>query len=254
MHISSKEDLVFLCHLCSGTKRFKDLRQYVREFLGLGYEFSDQDRHLFAIGFRESISELRNAWRAISSSENKDVNATIVESSQIRIADEIQNTCSEASSFIVEKIEPTCTVPEQRVYFTKLLGDFARYRTEVQSGPMREETASQALRHYTRAADVAICHLSSCDPVRLGLMLNFSLFYYEIINDPERACIIAKAACDDAVEGNLFFKEPTEGMKASNDEARHIYSLIRANLINWSSQLVPRASTVHVDTKNSLTT
>jgi len=29
-------------------------------------------------------------------------------------------------------------------------------------------------------------------PIRLGLALNFSVFYYEIMNDPERACELAK--------------------------------------------------------------
>lgn len=29
-------------------------------------------------------------------------------------------------------------------------------------------------------------------PIRLGLALNFSVFYYEIINSPARACHLAK--------------------------------------------------------------
>lgn len=35
------------------------------------------------------------------------------------------------------------------------------------------------------------------DPIRLGLALNFSVFYYEIANSPEKACNLAKRVFPD---------------------------------------------------------
>ena len=40
--------------------------------------------------------------------------------------------------------------------------------------------------------DIALVELPPTHPIRLGLALNFSVFYYEILNSPERACHLAK--------------------------------------------------------------
>lgn len=40
--------------------------------------------------------------------------------------------------------------------------------------------------------DIALAELSPTHPIRLGLALNFSVFYYEILSAPDRACSLAK--------------------------------------------------------------
>lgn len=45
---------------------------------------------------------------------------------------------------------------------------------------------------YQEAFDIAKTKMQPTHPIRLGLALNFSVFYYEIINSPARACHLAK--------------------------------------------------------------
>ncbi len=57
----------------------------------------------------------------------------------------------------------------------------------------------EARKAYTFAYDLAKDHLSPVHPIRLGVALNMSVFYYEILDDPEEACTIAKRAFDNAI-------------------------------------------------------
>ena len=45
---------------------------------------------------------------------------------------------------------------------------------------------------YQEAFDVAKEKMQPTHPIRLGLALNFSVFYFEILNAPDQACNLAK--------------------------------------------------------------
>ena len=52
---------------------------------------------------------------------------------------------------------------------------------------------------YTAASEIANTELKTTHPIRLGLALNFSVFNYETLTDPAKACNLAKQAFDDAI-------------------------------------------------------
>ncbi len=57
---------------------------------------------------------------------------------------------------------------------------------------------------YQEAFEIAKSKMQSTHPIRLGLALNFSVFYYEILNSPDRACHLAKQVR----RGGTFGKSP----------------------------------------------
>ena len=71
-------------------------------------------------------------------------------------------------------------------------------------GDKRKESADKSLEAYKNATEVAQTDLAPTHPIRLGLALNFSVFYYEILNAPDLACHLAKQAFDDAIAGELL--------------------------------------------------
>lgn len=71
--------------------------------------------------------------------------------------------------------------------------------------------------------------LQSTNPIMLGLALNFSVFYYEIENDSQKACDLAREAYNGAVNGFELLSE--------NDykDTTLIMQLLRDNLTLWGA-------------------
>jgi len=127
-------------------------------------------------------------------------------------------------------------------------GDYHRYLAEFASGEKRKGAATAAHEAYKvcaarlnishdsmadsrsqNATDVAQTELTPTHPIRLGLALNFSVFYYEILNSPDRACHLAKQAFDDAIA------ELDSLSEESYRDSTLIMQLLRDNLTLWTS-------------------
>jgi len=126
---------------------------------------------------------------------------------------------------------PTAASGESKVFYYKMKGDYYRYLAEFKSGNERKEIADQSLKAYEAASNTAATDLPPTHPIRLGLALNFSVFYYEIQNSPERACHLAKQAFDEAIAELDTLSEE------SYKDSTLIMQLLRDNLTLWSSDL-----------------
>ncbi|XP_050942012.1 14-3-3-like protein GF14 kappa [Cucumis melo] len=82
---------------------------------------------------------------------------------------------------------------------------------------------------YRAAQDVAVADLAPTHPIRLGLALNFSVFYFEILNQSDKACSMAKEAFEEAIA-----ELDTLGEESYKDSTL-IMQLLRDNLTLWTS-------------------
>ena len=111
------------------------------------------------------------------------------------------------------------------------MGDYHRYLAEFATGDKRKDSADKSLDAYKKASEVAVTELPPTHPIRLGLALNFSVFYYEILNSPDRACHLAKQAFDDAIAELDTLSEE------SYKDSTLIMQLLRDNLTLWTSDM-----------------
>lgn len=105
-------------------------------------------------------------------------------------------------------------------------GDYYRYLAEFAMGDKRKTCADKSLEAYQAATEVASTDLAPTHPIRLGLALNFSVFYYEILNSPDKACQMAKTSFDEAIAELDTLSEE------SYKDSTLIMQLLRDNLVS----------------------
>ena len=145
---------------------------------------------------------------------------------------EIVSICNDIHSIIQDVLIPNSSSLESKVFYYKMKADYHRYLAEFQLNDERKASAGEALEAYEAASALAsaAADLRPTNPLRLGLALNLSVLYYEILARPDRACHIAKQAFDEAVaelDTNLLGEE-------SYKESTDVLQLLRDNVILWT--------------------
>lgn len=146
------------------------------------------------------------------------------------IAKEVYNLIDEVEKDVVSVFvegAKKCSDAEVLVFFRKMQGDYNRYGAEITAGGKRDEYKDKALAAYEAANQIA-ADLPATNPIRLGLTLNFSVFYYEICDKKDEASALAKKAFDDAIDHLDTLSE--EAYKDST----LIIQLLKDNLTLWN--------------------
>merc|ERR1712232_856860 len=94
---------------------------------------------------------------------------------------------------------------------------------------MGTKAADNARLAYEEAQKVAAQDLAVTHPIRLGLALNFSVFQYEVLNNPDDACKMARTAFEDAIA------ELDNVSEESYKDSTLIMQLLRDNLTLWTT-------------------
>ena len=122
--------------------------------------------------------------------------------------------------------EPSLEAP---VFYLKMQGDYYRYLAEVAAKEDRGKVVLKSQDSYEEAYKLSQESMATTNPIRLGLALNFSVFYYEIVNNHELACNLAKSAFDDAIAELDKLKDD------SYKDSTLIMQLLRDNLTLWTA-------------------
>ncbi|XP_057541470.1 14-3-3-like protein B [Amaranthus tricolor] len=232
-----RENFVYIAKLAEQAERYDEMVDAMKKLAKLDVELTVEERNLLSVGYKNVVGARRASWRILSSIEQKeegkgnDQNVKRIREYRQKVESELSNICSDIMTVINEHLIPSATVGESTVFYYKMKGDYYRYLAEFKSGDERKEAANQSMKAYESATTTAEVELPPTHPIRLGLALNFSVFYYEILNSPERACHLAKQAFDEAISELDTLNED------SYKDSTLIMQLLRDNLTLWTSDI-----------------
>ncbi|XP_057974216.1 14-3-3 protein 7-like isoform X2 [Malania oleifera] len=232
-----RHDHLFQARVAEQAERYQEVIEAMKKLAELNVELTVEERNLIRIGYKNVIGARRASWQALSSFEKEEEakgsrkNVKGIKDYKRVVEVELSNICNDMLAVIDEHLLPHSQVTESIVFYYKLKGDYYRYLAEIKTGEDRKDAADQSLEAYETATSIADSDLVPTHPFRLGLALNHSVLYYEILNSPKRACSMARQAFNYALSEHDTLSE--EFCKDSNQ----IMELLRDNIALWSQDL-----------------
>ncbi|XP_076833901.1 intron Large complex component GCFC2 isoform X2 [Brachyhypopomus gauderio] len=227
-----RTELIQKAKLAEQAERYDDMAACMKEVTETNPDLSNEERNLLSVAYKNVVGARRSAWRVISSIEQKtegDKKLQMVKEYREKVEAELQEICNGVLELLKKYLIEHSSNTESKVFYLKMKGDYYRYLAEVATGDNRTTTIDNSKEAYQNAFDISKTDMQPTHPIRLGLALNFSVFFYEIMNSPDKACSLAKQAFDEAIAELDTLNEE------SYKDSTLIMQLLRDNLTLWTS-------------------
>ena len=232
----TREEYVYLAKLYEKAEKYNDMFKFVNKFVELEPKLTKDERNLLSSGYKNIVSDKRASWRILNNMEKREEKKNSSQIANIRevkdnIEKELSQICDEIQKIIDKYLIPNAPDTENKILYLKLKGDYYRYKCEYSNGKDLEDACNKADKVYKEALDIANKELPISNSTRLGLSLNYSVFYYEIKKLKDEAINIAKNAFDESMK----ILDDLEISKAK--DTLLIIQLLKENLISWCTEM-----------------
>jgi 14-3-3 protein epsilon len=188
-------------------------------------------RRLWCVSWKNQLGALRAGWRIVSSVEQKErsraepLRAVWCGAYRQRLEGDLVQLCRNVLS-VVNDMLGSANGGEERLHFLRMRMDLHRYIAECSGCSNSRRVADETLEELLEASQQ---DLRPTHPLRLSMALSYACFYYEILNQPDKACTLAKSAFDAAIAELDALSED------DYKEATLLMQMLRDNLTLWTA-------------------
>ncbi|GAB4841282.1 hypothetical protein Ancab_022014 [Ancistrocladus abbreviatus] len=170
----------------------------------LHVELTVEERELLYCGYKHMVDCRRDMWQYLKRKHECEGNDLVVKIDKKlptprEVELELSDICVEVIRLLEEHLIPYTLTSESTVVYYRWKADFYRYSAEIKDGYEREQVADYSFEAYKMATNLAEAALSPAHPTRLGVVMNFAVFYHDIMKSPLRARNLAHQAYEEAL-------------------------------------------------------
>merc|ERR1712125_216069 len=231
----ARDKEVYFAKLAEQAERYDGMASHMETVAKGGEELSVEERNLLSVAYKNAVGSRRAAWRIITSVEQKEKTKGNEEQAKFakeyctKVEVELQKICDTILGVLDGYLISKASTGESKVFYLKMKADYFRYIAEFSESDAKSKAAENARASYEEASKVAEKDLAVTHPIRLGLALNYSVFQYEVLSNPDEACKMARTAIEDAIA------ELDNVAEDSYKDSTLIMQLLRDNLTLWTS-------------------
>ena len=228
---NSYEKLIYLSMIAEKAKKYNDMAAFMKEFtIKKNDDLTPNEKNLMTIAFKNSL-EMQSIKTILDYEKNeKEKNSPylsyIIEYRKF-ILDIYVNKNKEIINILEEHCLPRAKTEESKAFYFKMIGDYYRYGIQLIDLPLKNYYINNCLKNYSEAESI-LKDFSFINPIKLGLLLNKSVFYYENIEDSKMAIECLKTTIEK-------FEEEEKNIDKENADYKKsvsIYELLKENLEN----------------------
>ena len=227
------EELSSLAQIALIAERYEDASKYIEELIKKKKDDLNKDeKNIFYKSFKNIINSKRSAWRSADYMEEKEKNderIAMIKNYKDILEKDIYDVCKNVIALINNFLLTKTILDESKIFFLKMKADYYRYLSEFQSLIENKNYLDESEKNYKNAIELSQ-NISWINPTKLGLYLNYSVFYYENKKDTKKAIQIAKEAIKSA-------KKYSDKLKEEEDkDAEMSIQTLKENINYWEQE------------------
>jgi 14-3-3 protein epsilon len=196
---------------------------------------TSEERSILSITYKNAVSSRRSAIKNVATLIEQKGGRTRfpnrlarLQEFETRLQDELTDICLDLVRLIDDSLEPASFQAEERVFYEKMKADYYRYICETnKESPHFAHYSGRAKECYETALDVAQSELPPASPSYLGLVLNFTVFLYEVMQLQNEAIELSEKTYADTQD---LVDQVDDAVYGDTSEILH---LLRDNFVGW---------------------